>query len=66
VLRIVTAVATLAFIASASAQESPDAWPSRPITLIAPFAAGGGNDVLARILAPPLGAILKQPVVVEK
>ncbi len=64
-LRIVTAVATLAFIPFASAQESPDAWPSRPITLIAPFAAGGDNDVLARILAPPLGAILKQPVVVE-
>jgi tripartite-type tricarboxylate transporter receptor subunit TctC len=51
--------------APAAAQESADAWPSRPITLIAPFAAGGGNDVLARIIAPPLSEILKQSVIIE-
>ena len=45
-VRAVLAILTIC-IAPAFAQESPDAWPSRPITLVVPFAAGGGNDVLA-------------------
>jgi tripartite-type tricarboxylate transporter receptor subunit TctC len=57
--------ALLAFAAAASAQESAASWPSRPITIVAPFAAGGGNDVLGRIVAQPLGEILKQPVIIE-
>jgi tripartite-type tricarboxylate transporter receptor subunit TctC len=40
-------------------------YPTRPITLIVPYAAGGGNDVLARGVAEPMGKMLGQPVVVE-
>ncbi len=40
-------------------------WPSRPITLVVPFGAGGNVDALARIIAPGLAARLGQPVVVE-
>jgi len=40
-------------------------WPSKPITLVATFGAPGVADVLARVVADPLGAELKQPVVVE-
>jgi tripartite-type tricarboxylate transporter receptor subunit TctC len=40
-------------------------WPSRPITLIVPFAAGGGVDVSARIQAQGMGERLGQPIVVE-
>ncbi|HEX5213646.1 MAG TPA: tripartite tricarboxylate transporter substrate binding protein [Pseudolabrys sp.] len=40
-------------------------YPTRPITLIVPYAAGGGNDVLARGVAEPMGKTLGQPVVVE-
>ncbi len=40
-------------------------YPGRPITLIAPFAAGGVTDMLARALAEKMGAQLHQPVVVE-
>jgi tripartite-type tricarboxylate transporter receptor subunit TctC len=40
-------------------------FPSRPITMIAPFAAGGGNDVLARLVAQPMSDILRQPVIIE-
>jgi len=41
------------------------AWPSKPITLIVPFSAGGSNDVFARALAKELTVTLKQLVVVE-
>jgi len=40
-------------------------WPSRPITVVVPFGAGGNVDALARIIAPGLSARLGQPVVVE-
>jgi tripartite-type tricarboxylate transporter receptor subunit TctC len=40
-------------------------YPTRPITLIVPYAAGGGNDVMARIVADKMGAALGQPIVVE-
>jgi len=40
-------------------------FPTRPITLIVPYAAGGGNDVLARGVAEPMGKTLGQAVVIE-
>jgi tripartite-type tricarboxylate transporter receptor subunit TctC len=42
-----------------------DDWPSRPITMVVPFAAGGPTDVAGRIIAQRLGEILKQHVVIE-
>jgi tripartite-type tricarboxylate transporter receptor subunit TctC len=42
-----------------------DNYPSRPITMVVPFAAGGGTDVLARILAERMGRPLGQPVIIE-
>lgn len=40
-------------------------FPSRPLTLIVPFAAGGGTDVIARLIANRLGETLGETVVVE-
>jgi tripartite-type tricarboxylate transporter receptor subunit TctC len=40
-------------------------YPTRPITIVCPFAAGGATDVLARILSDPMGKALGQTIVVE-
>jgi tripartite-type tricarboxylate transporter receptor subunit TctC len=54
--------AALAWPAVARAQS----WaPDRPIRVIVPFGAGGPTDVVARLLAEPVGAALGQPVVIE-
>lgn len=42
-----------------------DNWPSRPIRIINPGAAGGTNDVMCRAIAEPLSKMLGQPVLVE-
>jgi tripartite-type tricarboxylate transporter receptor subunit TctC len=42
-----------------------DTYPSRPITIVVPFAAGGATDVLARILAERMRVSLGQPLLVE-
>jgi tripartite-type tricarboxylate transporter receptor subunit TctC len=42
-----------------------DEWPSRPVTMVVPFAAGGPTDVVGRVVAERLGDILGQQVVVE-
>jgi tripartite-type tricarboxylate transporter receptor subunit TctC len=47
--------------AGASAQD----YPSRPVTLIVPYAAGGGNDVMARIVAEKMSKSLGQQIVIE-
>ena len=54
-------VATLAGIEAASAQP----FPSRPITIIVPFPAGGGTDVTARIVSEHMSRTLGQRIVIE-
>lgn len=58
---LLAAFAALAFTTTASAQ----GYPSRPITFIVPYGAGGPVDVLARLLAEPMKQALGQSVVIE-
>jgi tripartite-type tricarboxylate transporter receptor subunit TctC len=46
-------------------QVSAEAWPSRPIKLVAPFAPGGGSDFTSRLIAEKMSARLGQTVIVE-
>jgi tripartite-type tricarboxylate transporter receptor subunit TctC len=55
------AAVSLTLVTAAKAQD----WPTRPVTMINPFAAGGPNDVLARLFAQRMGELLGQPVMLE-
>ncbi|TWG79968.1 tripartite-type tricarboxylate transporter receptor subunit TctC [Cupriavidus gilardii J11] len=53
------------FAGVSGAALAQDAYPTKPITMIVPFSAGGTTDILARIVGLQLGKALGQPVVIE-
>ncbi|OVZ60397.1 hypothetical protein CDO44_09920 [Pigmentiphaga sp. NML080357] len=69
-VRRIFRMAAMAFVLAqavplAAAQAAEDQYPARPITIVVGYAAGGGNDILARIVAEEMSKGLKQPVIVE-
>jgi tripartite-type tricarboxylate transporter receptor subunit TctC len=54
-----------AALAAPMLAKAQPAWPTRPIRLMIAWPPGGTTDILARVIAPPLGQLLGQPVVVE-
>src|SRR5215468_1793799 len=60
-LLLFAAIWTFASAAPAAAQD----YPAKPIHLIVGFAAGGGNDIIARVFGQKLSESLGQPVIVE-
>lgn len=67
---LISIIGRILFAAAASTLLLPQAgaegqWPTKAIKLIVPFAPGGSNDNISRVLAAKLGARLGQPMVVE-
>ena len=60
-----TTMVVAGLLAAAVGLVHAESWPTRPITMVVPFAAGGPTDVVGRIMAARLGEILKQQVIVE-
>ena len=60
---ICAAAAACAFAASSGVMAA--GWPDKPVTLVVPYSAGGPTDVVARLLAMPMGQYLGQSVLVE-
>ena len=63
-LRVRLVAALLGLIAWAATAAADD-WPTQPITMIAPFGAGGPTDVVGRLIAERMSSTLGQQVVVE-
>jgi tripartite-type tricarboxylate transporter receptor subunit TctC len=59
------ALGLLAAATAAAAQDAAANYPNKPIHVIVPFAAGGGNDIFARLVGNKLSEILGQPVINE-
>ena len=58
---LIALIGTLCAPASAAAED----WPTKPITIVVPFVAGGTTDIVARIIAQPLSERLHQSIVIE-
>jgi tripartite-type tricarboxylate transporter receptor subunit TctC len=58
-------IATLAALLALTAGAAAQTFPSRPITMVIPFAAGGPTDVLGRVVGARMSDILGQQVVIE-
>ena len=63
-VRLLAAIAATLAVAGAYAQPTAN-YPTRPLTLVVPYPAGGGNDVIARLVAAKMSQSLGQPIVVE-
>jgi tripartite-type tricarboxylate transporter receptor subunit TctC len=63
--RSIGVLACWILLTSQALPQAGNSFPTQPVRLIVGFAAGGGNDVLARVIADKLSARLGQPVIVE-
>lgn len=60
-----SAIVVAALFAAVPAAQAQSSYPERPIRMIVPFAAGGGSDISARLLADGIGPALGQTVVID-
>lgn len=65
IMLLAMSVLTLLSAPIVSAQTAAQSFPTKPIRFVVPFPPGGGNDILARALAPKMSEILGQQVVID-
>src|SRR5262249_24136070 len=58
-------MAAAALLVILSAPAAAQTWPTRPVTMVVTYAAGGTTDIVARIIAARLSEILRQQIVIE-
>ena len=63
--RILLLAAAAISLGAAANPVAAQTWPTRPVSMVVPFAAGGGTDVLGRIIGRRLGEVLGQQVIIE-
>src|SRR5262245_9998799 len=63
--RLTGVIAGLSALAAVALPAQAQPYPSRPITMIVPFAAGGPTDIIARIVADHMSKTLGQQIVIE-
>src|ERR671912_1763145 len=61
-MKILTGIALALLIGTAVAQDS---YPNKPIRIVVGYSAGGGNDIIVRVMTPEMSKGLGQPIVVE-
>jgi tripartite-type tricarboxylate transporter receptor subunit TctC len=61
-MRIFVGIALALVVGAAAAQDS---YPSKPIRIVVGYSAGGGNDIIVRVMQPELSKGLGQPIIVE-
>src|SRR5258705_8212050 len=61
IMKLISIISLAAFASTAMAQD----YPTRPITLVVGYAAGGGNDIMARVAAEKMSPAIGQQIVIE-
>lgn len=63
--RVPLGLAAAAIAAGPAAALAADAWPSRPVTIVVPFAPGGNTDMMARMMAERMSKVFGKPFIVD-
>ena len=64
-MQLARLIAAVVALLTASLPGAAQNWPTRPISMVVPFAAGAASDVVGRMLAARMSQILGQQVIVE-